>query len=63
MEAVQKKSHKVLDRLCTFMPTCLVILIDERLLESAKLLWQMFASLVLTIQMSGLLLSSAFSKL
>lgn len=63
MEAVQEKSHKFLDILCTSMPACFVIPINEGPLESAKLLWQMSVFLVLSIQMGGLLLSSAFNKL
>lgn len=63
MEAVQEKSHKFLDIVCTSMPACLVIPINEGLVESAKLLWQMSAPLILTIQMGGLLLSCVFSKL
>lgn len=62
MEDLQVKSHKFLDILHTSTPACLVIPINEGLLESAKLLWQMSTSLVLTIQMGGLLLSSAFSN-
>jgi len=38
MEAVQEKSHKFLAILCTSMLACLVIPINEGLLESAKLL-------------------------
>lgn len=63
MEAVQEKSAKFLDILHPSMPACLVIPINEGLSESAKLLWQMSASLVLTIQMGGLLLSSTFCRL
>lgn len=63
MEAVQEKSTKFLDIPRPSMPACLVIPINEDLWESAKLLWQMSASLVLTVQMGGLLLSSAFCKL
>lgn len=63
MEAILEKSTKFLDEPHSSMPACLVIAINEGLSESAKLLWQMSASLVLTIQMGGLFLSSAFCRL
>lgn len=63
VESVQDKSHKFLDILGASMPACLVILINVGLLKSAKLLWQISASLLLTIQGTGLMLSSAISKL
>lgn len=63
MEAVQEKSTKFRDIPHPSMPASLVIPINEGLSESAKSLWQMSASLVLTIQMGGLLLSRAFRRL
>lgn len=63
VEAVQEKSAKFLDIAHPSVPACLVIPINEGLSESAKLLWQMAAPLVLTMQTGGLLLSSAFCRL